>query len=104
LAILTVLSSCASADFVFLQNVTGLSRGNLSVQLTNLEEASLVVTKKEIVDRKMRTSASLTKRGASEIEEYWKTMDAIRTRMIGQQRRSSKRQQSIPLQPRYQQP
>ena len=103
LAILTVLSSCASADFVFLQNVTELSKGNLSVQLTNLERAGLVVIKKEIVDLKTRTSVSLTKRGALEIEEYWKTMDAIRSRMIGQQRRSSKRQQSGPLQPRYQQ-
>jgi DNA-binding HxlR family transcriptional regulator len=104
LAILTVLSSCASADFVFLQNVTGLSRGNLSVQLTNLEEAGLVVIKKEIVERKMHTSVALTKRGASEIEEYWKTMDAIRARMVGQQRLPSKRQRSIPLRPRYQQP
>jgi DNA-binding MarR family transcriptional regulator len=103
LAILTVLSSCASADFVFLQNVTGLSKGNLSVQLTNLEEAGLVVIEKEIVERKMRTSVSLTKRGTSEIEEYWKTMDAIRARMIGRQQRSSKRQKSIPLQPRFQQ-
>jgi len=103
LAILTVLSSCASADFAFLQSVTGLSKGNLSVQLTNLEEAGLVVIKKEIVERKMRTSVSLTQGGAVEIEEYWKTMDAIRARMIGQQLRSSKRQQSIPLRPRYQQ-
>jgi DNA-binding MarR family transcriptional regulator len=104
LAILTVLSSCASADFVFLQSVSGLSKGNLSVQLTNLEEAGLVVIKKEIVERKMRTSVSLTKRGTSEIEEYWNTMDAIRARMVGQQQRSSKRQKSISLQPRYQQP
>ena len=103
LVILTVLSSCASADFVFLQNMAGLSKGNLSVQLTNLEEAGLVVIKKEIIDRKMRTSVKLTKRGVSEIEEYWKTMDAIRARMIGQQR-SSKKQQTVPLQPRYQQP
>lgn len=102
LAILTVLSSCASADFVFLQNVTGLSKGNLSVQLTNLEEAGLVVIKKEILDRKTRTSVSLTERGTSEIEEYWKTMDAIRARMTGQQRRSSKRRQSAALEPRYQ--
>lgn len=104
LAILTVLSSCASADFVFLQGVTGLSKGNLSVQLTNLEEAGLVVIKKEIVERKMRTSVSLTKRGTSEIENYWKTMDAIRARMVGRQPRSSRRQKSFPMQPRYQQP
>jgi DNA-binding PadR family transcriptional regulator len=76
----------------FLQNVTELSKGNLSVQLTNLEEAGSVVIKKEIVNRKMRKSVSLTKGGASEIEEYWQTMDAIRARMIGQKRRSSKKQ------------
>lgn len=103
LAILTVLSSCASADFVFLQNVTRLSKGNLSVQLTNLEAAGLVVIKKEIIDRKIRTSVSLTKRGAFEIEQYWNTMDAIRARMIGQQRRTSERRRSIPLRRRYQQ-
>jgi DNA-binding transcriptional ArsR family regulator len=70
LAILTVLSSCASADFIFLQNATQLTKGNLSVQLTNLEEAGLVIINKEIVERKMRTTVTLSKRGASEIEAY----------------------------------
>jgi DNA-binding MarR family transcriptional regulator len=83
LAILTVLSSCASADFVFLQTATSLSKGNLSVQLTNLEQAGLVVITKEIIDKKMRTTVSLSKHGRSEIDEYWKTMEAIRERMEG---------------------
>ena len=47
LAILTVLSSCQSADFLFLEHVTGLTRGNLSVQLTNLETAGLIEIRKE---------------------------------------------------------
>lgn len=81
LAILTVLCSCESADFVFLSRVTGLTKGNLSVQLVNLEQAGLVVIRKEILERKMRTTVKLSKRGASEIEEYWQTMDAIRARM-----------------------
>lgn len=81
LAILTVLSSCAAADFVFLQKVTRLSKGNLSVQLTNLEEAGLVVICKEIVDKKMHTTVSLSKCGISELADYWKTMDAIRAHM-----------------------
>jgi DNA-binding transcriptional ArsR family regulator len=89
LAILTVLSSCASADFVFLQTATGLSKGNLSVQLTNLEQAGLVEIAKEIIDKKMRTTVSLAKRGRSEIDEYWKTMDSIRERMDGEKRRRS---------------
>ena len=85
LAILTVLASCISADFVFLQGVTGLSKGNLSVQLTNLERAGLIAIAKEIVERKMRTTVSLSKRGADEIDEYWRTMDEIRARMANQQ-------------------
>ena len=84
LAILTVLSSCASADFVFLQGVTGLSKGNLSVQLTNLETAGLVVITKEIIDKKMRTTVRLTDRGGGEIADYWRTMDAIRASMKGE--------------------
>jgi len=97
LAILTVLSSCASADFVFLQNATELTKGNLSVQLTKLEEAGLVIIKKEIVERKMRTTVTLSKRGASEIEAYWKTMDAISARMIGEENQSSRKKRAIPL-------
>jgi DNA-binding MarR family transcriptional regulator len=81
LAILVVLSSCASADFVFLQNATGLSKGNLSVQLSNLEESGLVVITKRIEDRKTRTTIRLSKQGATEIQKYWKTMDEIRAHM-----------------------
>jgi DNA-binding MarR family transcriptional regulator len=98
LAILTVLSSCASADFVFLQSATGLSKGNLSVQLTNLEQAGLIVISKMIIDKKMRTTVSLSKLGSSEIEEYWKIMDGIRARMVGGEgRRSSARRRPLPL-------
>jgi DNA-binding MarR family transcriptional regulator len=94
LAILTVLSSCESADFVFLRRVTGLTKGNLSVQLVNLEQAGLIVITKEIVERKMRTTVKLSKRGAAEIEEYWQTMDAIRSRMV---RRKDRRSARYPL-------
>ena len=98
LAILTVLSSCRSADFVFLQRVTGLSKGNLSVQLSNLEQAGLVIITKEIVDKKMRTTVSLSKRGTCEISEYWQTMDAIRARMAGEKGLlRSRRRRTVPL-------
>jgi DNA-binding MarR family transcriptional regulator len=94
LAILTVLCSCESADFVFLRRVTGLTKGNLSVQLVNLEQAGLVVITKEVVERKMRTTVKLSKRGTAEIEEYWQTMDAIRARMG---KREGKRSVRYPL-------
>src|SRR5215471_6673993 len=78
LSILAVLSACREADFLFLQNATGLSKGNLSVQLTKLEEAGLARIRKEIVDKKMRTTASLSPRGAKEIAAYWKMMENVR--------------------------
>ena len=49
LAILSVLGGCGAADFLFLENATGLSRGNLSVQLTKLEEAGLIKLIRQIV-------------------------------------------------------
>jgi DNA-binding transcriptional ArsR family regulator len=78
LAILTVLCSCKGADFLFLQNATGLSKGNLSVQLTRLEETGLIRIRKEIVGKKTRTTASLSAQGARDIAAYWKLMDQLR--------------------------
>jgi DNA-binding transcriptional ArsR family regulator len=78
LAILTVLSGCRAADFLFLANATGLSRGNLSIQLTKLEEAGLIRIRKEIIRKKTRTTASLSARGAKDIAAYWKIMDRLR--------------------------
>jgi DNA-binding transcriptional ArsR family regulator len=75
LAILTVLAHCESADFLFLENATGLTRGNLSVQLSKLEEAELVSILKAFHKKKSLTTASITTRGKAELSQYWKTME-----------------------------
>jgi DNA-binding transcriptional ArsR family regulator len=77
LAILTVLSACDGADFTFLQNATGLSKGNLSVQLTRLEEAGLISINKVLFRKTTRTSASLSKQGKQQLNDYWLTMKQI---------------------------
>ena len=82
LAILTVLANCESADFVFLQNATGLSKGNLSVQISRLEEAGLVFVKKTIRQKKTLTTISLAKFGRDEIGQYWRTIEKIRTHTL----------------------
>jgi DNA-binding MarR family transcriptional regulator len=79
LAILTVLSSCDSADFLFLEQVTGLSKGNLSVQLTNLEAAGMVEIRKEPAGKRTHTMVALTNQGKEEIQDYWETMNRLRT-------------------------
>ncbi|MGA2650356.1 MAG: transcriptional regulator [Terracidiphilus sp.] len=78
LAILTVLSACDSADFTFLQTATGLSKGNLSVQLTKLEKAGLISIDKVLFRKTTRTTASLSKLGKHQLTDYWQTLERIR--------------------------
>lgn len=78
LSILTALSACELADFLFLQRLTGLTKGNLSSHLTKLEEAGLVETEKRFVNKKTQTLVRLTGDGRGTIEGYWKEMEELR--------------------------
>jgi hypothetical protein len=77
LAILTVLASCQSADFLFLEPATGPMRGNLSVQLTRLEEAGPVEIWKTIERRRTLTTAALTDRRHRTLDSYWESMEDL---------------------------
>lgn len=78
LAILTALSACESADFTALRRLTGLSDGNLSVQLSKLEEAGLVNVLKQFVGKKPNTRAKITKKGLAAVQRHWEQLNAIR--------------------------
>ncbi|HEX6649945.1 MAG TPA: transcriptional regulator [Pyrinomonadaceae bacterium] len=78
LGILTALSSCRNADFLYLQRLTGLSKGNLSSHLAKLEEAGLVTIEKGFVAKTPTTKLSLTKEGRSGIDRHWKRLDQLR--------------------------
>ena len=78
LAILTALSACRDADFLFLQRITGLSKGNLSSHLSKLADGSLVAIEKEVVDKVPNTRVSLTPAGRSAIERHWRRLDKLR--------------------------
>jgi DNA-binding transcriptional ArsR family regulator len=79
LAILTALSACESADFLYLQRLTGLSKGNLSSHLSKLEEAKLVHVSKQFIGKKPNTQVALTAEGRTAINRHWKQLDALRT-------------------------
>lgn len=78
LAILTALSACERADFLFLLRITGLTKGNLSSHLSKLEEAGLVVIEKRFVEKKTQTLARLSDQGRGAVESYWKEMEELR--------------------------
>lgn len=78
LAILTALSACRSADFLFLQRLTGLTKGNLSSHLGRLEQAELVAIEKGYANKTPTTQVSLTKEGRQVIERHWKALERLR--------------------------
>ena len=78
LALLTALSSCKSADFLFLQRLTGLTPGNLSSHLAKLEEGGLVRLEKQFVGKKPNTQVQLTDSGRTAIERHWKRLESLR--------------------------
>jgi DNA-binding transcriptional ArsR family regulator len=78
LAILTALSACERADFLFLLRITGLTKGNLSSHLSKLEEAGLVEIEKRFVAKKTQTLVRLSDAGRRAVESYWREMEEIR--------------------------
>lgn len=78
LAILTALSACDKADFVFLRSLTGLTKGNLSSHLSKLEQAALVSVEKTFEGRQPVTYLALTSEGRDVLKAYWKRFDQVR--------------------------
>jgi DNA-binding transcriptional ArsR family regulator len=79
LAILTALSACRGADFLYLQRLTGLSKGNLSSHLAKLEDGGLVDVAKEFVGKTPVTRLRLTEHGRAAVERHWKRLERLRT-------------------------
>ncbi|MBE9478328.1 MAG: transcriptional regulator [Chloroflexi bacterium] len=77
LMILAYLSVIDSADFTFLLNQTGLTRGNLSSHMGKLEEAGYVQVTKEFVERIPRTLYQLTEPGRKAIARYKENMQQV---------------------------
>ena len=83
LMILAFLAAVDSADFTFLMNQVGLTRGNLSSHLKTLEEAGYVEIRKEFVDRVPHTLIQLTGSGREAIQAYRQQMRAIVDDLLG---------------------
>lgn len=77
LRVLAFLAMVDAADFMYLLRQTGLSRGNLSVQMSRLAEAGAVRSSKREVDGRLRTAFTLTSAGLAALREYKATMRQI---------------------------
>lgn len=70
LALTAILSVVESADFIYLQRQTGLTKGNLSSHLAKLEEAGYVAIEKTYRGRIPLTLVRLTDAGAAAYRAY----------------------------------
>jgi DNA-binding transcriptional ArsR family regulator len=70
LLIVTILSTVESADFLFLQRETGLTKGNLSAHLSKLEDAGYVRIQKTFKGKLPLTVCNLTAAGSKAVTQY----------------------------------
>jgi len=78
LRIVTALAACRSADFLYLQSLTGLTKGNLSQHLAKLETAGLVDIDKTFERKVPRTVIRLSTHGRTAIDQYWRRLEQLR--------------------------
>lgn len=76
LSIISLLISVESAEFTFLKEKTQASAGNISVQLTKLQEAEYISIEKKFRDNKPLTICKITLKGVAAFEEYVKILEA----------------------------
>lgn len=70
MAIMAVLCRLDSADFGFLLNATGLTKGNLSAHTARLEKAGYVGIEKGFRGKLPHTEYSLTQEGRAALRRY----------------------------------
>jgi DNA-binding transcriptional ArsR family regulator len=76
LMIMSVLYAVSEADFIYLQNESGLTQGNLSSHLARLEDEKYVLVQKTFKGKYPLTVCSLTQQGRKSFEEYARIMRA----------------------------
>ena len=70
LAIISLLVNVDSAEFNFLLEKTGATRGNLSVQISKLKDAGYVKVKKSFKKNYPLTTCMITTKGIEAFEIY----------------------------------
>ncbi|MBN2732019.1 MAG: transcriptional regulator [Balneolaceae bacterium] len=74
LAIMSLLISVEEADYSFVKEQTGASSGNISVQMSKLEEAGYIEINKTFKAKRPNTSYTITNDGIEAFEEYVNTL------------------------------
>jgi DNA-binding MarR family transcriptional regulator len=74
LAIMSILMSVESAEFVYIREQTGATAGNLSVQLDKLSTAEYISIEKGFRGKKPLTTCRITPVGRKAFQKYVKDL------------------------------
>ncbi len=74
LAIMSLLISVEKAEFTFIKEKTEATAGNISVQVTKLENAGYILVEKGFKGKIPHTTCTITKTGIKAFEQYVKDL------------------------------
>ena len=74
LAVMSLLISVDTAEFVYIKEQTGATAGNLSVQIDKLSTAGYINVEKTFVGKKPKTTCKVTDNGIEAFELYVKNL------------------------------
>jgi DNA-binding MarR family transcriptional regulator len=77
LMVVSILATVESADFLYLQRETGLTKGNLSAHLSRLEEAGYVRIEKTFKGKLPLTVCRLTVAGQRALKGYRRQLQSF---------------------------
>lgn len=70
LSIISLLINVREAEFTYLKEKTNSTAGNLSIQITKLQDAGYVAVEKMFRDNRPLTKCKITKEGKNAFKEY----------------------------------
>jgi predicted transcriptional regulator len=74
LAVISLLVSTEVADFTYIQEQTGATAGNLSIQITKLKESGYIEVTKKFRNNYPQTTCKITPVGRQKFTDYVKAL------------------------------
>ena len=82
LKVMVALDSLESADFMYLCQITGSTRGNLSIQIKTLHEAGYIHVTKTGIGRFSNTVCRITGKGHEALSSYEEGLRRLFTQQV----------------------
>ncbi|MBQ8407516.1 MAG: transcriptional regulator [Clostridia bacterium] len=76
---LMIISALITGDKTFneIKEITGATDGNISVQITKLENAGYVTVTKDFIGKKPRTTVRITEKGKQDLKDYIEMLNRL---------------------------